>query len=121
MRGTFKVNISRVRSKIGEAVTAKAERITQKLVDGFIEASPVYSGSFRASWNVSEGYPDFRVVTGGSKEAPLPAPEFKIKAKTVFPVFYITNGQPYAQMLEYGWSYLQAPYGVVRVTIASLY
>lgn len=120
MKGHFRVDIGRIRAKIGEAVTERAERITQKLVDGFIELSPVDSGNFRASWNVSEGYPEYVVVTEGMRGEAISAPVFTVKAKTLFPVFYITNGQPYAEALEYGWSKTQAPYGMVRMTIASL-
>lgn len=121
MQGSFRVDVRRVRSKIGESVTRRAERVTQRLVDAFIADSPVDTGSFRASWNVSEGYPEFKVVNGGSTEAPLGPPFFVVKAKSHFPVFFITNGQPYGQMLEHGWSHTQAPYGIVRVNIAGLY
>ena len=121
MKGSFRVDIRRVRAKIGEAVTQRAERITQNLVDGFIDLSPVDTGNFRASWNVTEGFPDYVVTIGGVTGAPLQAPVFKVKAKSMFPVFYITNGQPYGESLENGWSRTQAPYGMVRITIASLY
>lgn len=121
MKGYFRVDIGRIRAKLGESVTKRAERITQKLVDGFIDLSPVDSGNFRASWNVSEGYPDYVIVTNGVRGAAISAPTFTVKAKSLFPVFYITNGQPYAEALEYGWSKTQAPYGMVRITIASLH
>lgn len=120
MRGSFRVDVNRVRSKIGEGVTKKAERLTTRLVNGFIDLSPVASGSFRASWNVSEGVPIFKVVDGGNPDVPLPPPMFLVKAKSHFPIFFITNGQPYGQRLEHGWS-KKAPYGMVRVTIAGLY
>ncbi len=117
--GSFRVDLNRVRSKIGEAVKVKAERITQKLVDSFVEDSPVYSGNFRASWNISEGFPIYRSELGGSPASILPAPSFNVKAKTLFPVFFITNGKPYARFLEYGGSN-QAPLGIIRINIASL-
>lgn len=120
MKGTFRVNTSRIRSNLGESVGKKAERVTQKLVDQFIERSPVRTGNFRASWNVSEGFPVFKMVVDGSVAAVLGPPTILVKAKQMFPVFYITNGQPYGQRLEYGWSKTQAPYGIIRVTIASL-
>src|SRR5690606_4315231 len=100
-------------------VKHKAERITQKLVDGFIERSPVRTGNFRAAWNVSEGSPVFKYVLDGSVANVLPAPKFNVKAKGQFPVFYITNGQPYGVTLEEGSS-TQAPYGVVRLNIAGM-
>jgi hypothetical protein len=104
---------------MGEKVKEKAERVAQKLVNGFIEMSPVYRGHFRASWNVSEGVPRFVQATGGSPESPLAAPHITVRATSQAPIFYITNGQPYGQKLEYGSSD-QAPYGIVRVTIGSM-
>lgn len=120
MQASFRVNFKQIRDKIGESVQVKAERLTQQLVDSFIRDSPVRSGAFRASWNVSEGTPIF--VTFGRVRNPvntISAPTFKVKARSKFPVFFITNGQPYAQVLEYGSS-KQAPAGIVRINIASL-
>lgn len=119
MRASFRVDLNRVRSKIGEGVKVKAERIAQKLVDSFIRDSPVYSGNFRASWNVTEGFPIYVRALGGSPSNPTTAPRIVVKARNNFPVFFITNGQPYAQKLEYGSS-KQAPSGIIRINIASL-
>jgi len=119
MKASFRVDLNRIRSKVGEGVRTKAERITQQLVNGFIRDSPRWSGAFQASWNVSEGTPIFISVGRGRKPDTFAAPVIVVKAKTNFPVFFITNGQPYAQKLEYGWSD-QAPMGIVRVNIASL-
>lgn len=120
MKGQFVVNTARFRKRIGENVTRRAERITQSLVNGFIDRSPVWSGDFRASWNVSEGTPVYIERTDGKPDNPTAPPNFTVRARTQFPVFYITNGQPYAERLEYGWSHTQAPYGVVRITIAGM-
>lgn len=120
MNGRWHLNLDRFKSRISESVQKKAERITQQLVDGFIEASPVLTGNFRASWTVSEGHPVFRYVLDGSTASVLPAPKIRVKAQAQFPVFYITNGQPYAQKIENGWSRTKAPYGVVRLTIAGM-
>lgn len=117
--GRFSVNYSRIRSKIGESVKGKAERITQKLVDSFVRDSPVFTGNFRASWNVSQGFPQYIVEKSGSKASPLGAPTFVVKAQSNFPVFFITNGQPYGKKLENGSS-TQAPLGIIRVNIAGL-
>lgn len=119
MQASFRVDVGRVRSRLNETVKRKAERITQFLVDGFIERSPVRTGRFRKSWNVSEGMPVFLKIDEVNVTGVLSAPKIVVKATSNFPVFYITNGQPYAQKLEYGSS-KQAPYGMVRVTIASL-
>lgn len=119
MRASFRVDLNRVRSKIGESVKVKAERITQKLVDSFIRDSPVYRGNFRASWNVTEGFPVYVRALDGNPSNPSTAPKIIVKARNNFPVFFITNGQPYGKVLEYGSSN-QAPNGIIRINIASL-
>ena len=119
MQARWDLRLDRFRSRMGEAVQQKAERVTQTLVDRFIDRSPVRTGNYRAAWNVSEGQPVFKYVLDGSLGAVLPKPKFNVKAKSQFPVFFITNGQPYAQVIENGSS-AQAPYGVVRVTIAGM-
>lgn len=119
MDGRWNLKLDRFRSRIGEGVKQKAERVTQTLVDKFIKDSPVLRGHFRASWNVSETLPVFIEVGGGSPDSPLGPPAIRVRASTQFPVFYITNGQPYGQKLENGNS-TQAPLGIVRVNIASM-
>lgn len=120
MKMAFDFDISKFRSQLGEAVQKKAERITQQIVNGVIARSPVDSGAFRQSWNVSEGRPIYiQVGRGRGNGSPLPAPRITVTATTQFPVFYITNGQPYAEELENGSSG-QAPAGMVRVTLASI-
>jgi hypothetical protein len=119
IRARWDLRLDRFRSRIGENVKQKAERITQKLIDEFIDRSPVRTGNFRAAWNVSEGSPIFKYVLDGSTLSILPAPKFNVKASTLFPVFFITNGQPYAQKLESGTS-TQAPHGVIGETLTGM-
>lgn len=119
MQANFRVDLSRIRSKLRESASQKAVRITQKLVDSFIARSPVFSGNFRASWNVSEGKATYIRIESGAPQVVLPPPVIRVTAVGNLPVFYITNGQPYANALEYGWSN-QAPLGIIRVTLASL-
>lgn len=119
LQGRWDLKLDRFKSRIGEKVTQKAVRITQHLVTEFVDRSPVLTGKFRRSWGVYERVPHFYKAEGGTAGAPLPAPNIQVSTTTVFPVFYITNGQPYAKKLEYGASN-QAPYGIVRVTIGGM-
>lgn len=119
MKGRWDLKLGRFRSRIGEDVKRKAERVTQTVVDRLIANSPVYRGRFRASWTVSEGFPVFNLIMDGSPESPLPPPRITVKANRGYPIFFITNAQPYGQILEYG-NYRQAPYAVVRQVIAGM-
>lgn len=101
---------------------------------GFQHGSPVWSGRFRKSHNVSIG------VVDGSVSAPNPAakfvnwpdePESVLSAKGVayvrgvleklrpFDIVYISNSVPYAKKLEEGYS-PKAPEGVYDVAASTL-
>lgn len=107
--------------KVFEKMTVnKVEQVCRQIYDGVVKRSPVLTGSYRASWTINLGSPNFDVVSGGSATAPLSPPTFQFPSgfKLGTPVF-IANGQPYAARMETGWS-KQAPAGVVRVTLAEL-
>lgn len=102
---------------------------------GFQHGSPVWSGRFKASHNVSIG------VVDGDVAAPNPAVEFirwpeepdrVLSAKGVayvrgvleklrpFDIVYISNSLPYARRIEAGDFSMKAPNGVYNVTAATL-
>jgi hypothetical protein len=85
-----------------------------------VRFSPVYTGSFRASWRVALSAPDHSMTTGGSPQNPLPGAEFEWPPgyKLGYSVV-ISNNQPYAELIEYGHLSDQAPQGVLRLAIAS--
>lgn len=102
-----------------DAVVTKTRTTTHKLFDAFVLRSPVYTGSYRASWRIAFDTPDPSITDGGGPAAPLPPPKFqwppgfKVGMQVI-----ISNNQPYAERIEYGWSQ-QAPHGVVRTVVAS--
>jgi hypothetical protein len=106
-----------IRTFLGGEVRKKAEQTAQLLFMTCVDLSPVYTGNFRASWNVSEKIPIYKDIYGGSPESPLAPPSVKVKATSDFPKFYITNGKPYAVKIEEGWSRTQAPAGVMREAV----
>lgn len=84
-------------------------------------APPGYvGGRFRANWQYSLNY-----VPISNTNAVDPSGEKVISQITadvesaggVPAVHYITNTLPYAQRLEEGWSYRQAPNGMVGLTV----
>jgi hypothetical protein len=103
-----------------DKVVVQLKRYVGEIFTGVVSRSPVLTGSFRASWHVSFGVPEFVEINHADSLAPRPPPTFAWPDGYVIgqPI-YITNGQPYAQRLEYGWS-SQAPHGIIRVTLASV-
>ena len=105
-------------TSFGETVHAQVRELTRKralaIFDFCVDYSPVDSGAYRASWNISEGSPEYKFVGRQprfSTELPPPA---RPKLSTLFyRTFFVTNGAPYAGLLEDGWSD-KAPAGVVR-------
>ena len=107
--------------------TSDFERVTEQRVRTFVRdiylgavnRSPVYTGSYRASWRIGFGSPDGSVTTGGSPEVPLSRPPFYWpKAYIMGETVFVSNNQPYANAIERGHS-KQAPTGVLALAVAS--
>lgn len=102
-------------------VQASVYELTRKralaIFEACVKLSPVDSGAYRASWNVSENEPVFiyagKPIERGVVLKPPSLPRLSTK---FYRKFYVTNGAPYALRLENGWSG-QAPYGVLRQAI----
>ena len=81
------------------------------------------SGRYRASWFLNERTPTEKVAqehdghASEGTELPVPgAPTLKLGK---YPVVFLTNGLPYAQRIEDGWSTQKAPDGVLKLTLAA--
>ena len=97
-----------IRDKVGEAFRYA------------VRISPVYSGAYRASWRVSFNTPRTGVTDGRSPMNPIRGaafrwpPGFRLGYTVI-----ISNNQPYAELIEAGWSN-QAPTGVARLAALKL-
>jgi hypothetical protein len=89
-------------------VARKALRVATEVWDLTVDLTPVQSGELRASWNLSQGKPNYTTVglPGSSSNfaSPLPRP-----SKPNLPevdlndaVYFVTNGKSYASYVEYG-------------------
>lgn len=83
--------------------------------------TPVQTGQLRASWNVSEGAPDYSTVdSGGSISSPLPPPQQpRLALRDAFPEVFICNGKPYAGYVEDGTAKM-GPRGMVARALANV-
>jgi len=80
-----------------------------------VQLSPVYSGAYRASWRVSYNYAREDVTNGRTNLNPIRGAAFRWPPGFKWgDTVIISNNQPYAELIEYGWS-SQAPFGVLRV------
>jgi hypothetical protein len=89
-------------------VVKKAMETATTVWEIAVDLTPVNSGELRASWNLSQGEPNFTTVgspDGASRSGvPIGKP-----GKPILPevdlsdaVFYVTNGKRYASYVEYG-------------------
>lgn len=80
-----------------------------------VKLSPVYTGAYRASWRISFNVARTDVTAPGTPENPRRGAAFRWPAGfKLGDTVIISNAQPYAELIEYGWSN-QAPLGVMRV------
>lgn len=101
------------------------EGVVLELSTRMVMRSPVDTGKFRGNWQIGDGGPDTRVDSTFDRQALGSAPShdsfdrWQDQLEGVLPgtIIYITNSLPYAARLEYGYSKLQAPAGMVRVTL----
>jgi hypothetical protein len=97
----------------------RALEIAEKVFVGVVERTPVRTGQLRASWRASLGSVDTSKVFHTDPASPLPPPIFPLKVVPVNSIIHISNSHKYVIPIEFGHS-KQAPYGMVRVTLASL-
>lgn len=88
-----------------------------------VARTPVLSGALRAAWYASYGSPVY-VYTDLNKRqvtVPIMAPAFPLQydRKKAWHIF-ITNGAPYAQRVEDGWSD-KAPQGMLRISVMEVF
>lgn len=106
------------KQQLEEFAEEGVKEIAGSIFRAAVRLSPVYTGAFRASWRVSFNFAREDVTEGRSPQNPIRGAAFRWPSGfKLGDTVIISNAQPYAEMLEYGWSD-QAPYGVLRVAVA---
>lgn len=98
--------------KVGPRAYSKAKKLAIDMFTYVVNHSPVESGSYRASWNLSFDRTRSKFIDNRGNSNVLPPPTIP-KLPDKFTKLYVTNGAPYAEALENGWSQ-QAPLGILR-------
>lgn len=116
---SFSLDVSEFAQKTGRDIDTVRKTVALDLFLGIIIQSPVDTGRFRNNWNPSANKPNFRTTESVDKSGSNAIGNVKatIQASNSTDSLHLSNGLPYAQRLEYGWS-KQAPSGMVRVNIA---
>jgi len=107
--------------QLNELAEEEIKKFTGDLFRAAVKFSPVYTGSFRASWRVSFNIPREDVTNRDNPAAPIRGASFRWPSGfKLGDTVIVSNNQPYAERLEYGWS-KKAPLGILSLAIASAY
>lgn len=124
-------------AKFAKKARGRADLVVKKIVidvaTGLVEKSPVgdgdywlqppppgyVGGRFRGNWQFALNAPDIETSERTDKTGAVTIASIvgKIPDEAAGLVHYITNSLPYAERLEDGWSYRQAPNGMVKLTV----
>lgn len=119
---SFAFDLRRFAEKAGANAEQVVRKTTAELAKKVVEKTPVDTGRARANWQFGDGAMtsgtlDETDKTGDPTKDRL---EEEILRSRVGGVTYIQNNLPYALRLEYGWSRIQAPNGMVRTSMAEV-
>lgn len=109
------------KQELEEMAEEEIKQAVGEIFRAAVKLSPVYSGAFRASWRVSFNAPREDVTDGRPPPNPIRGAAFRWPSGfKLGDTVIISNNQPYAEFIEYGGWSNQAPFGVLRVAIASV-
>lgn len=97
-------------------VREKTRKTAIAIFEYCVKYSPVDSGAYRASWTISDYQNDYFVGRQKPGVVLPPPPTPQHLSTKFYRTFYVSNGAPYALLIEEGHSD-QAPSGVVRQAI----
>jgi hypothetical protein len=124
----FRLSERVAREHIERVVQLAVQKIAMQCLTGIVLRTPVDTGRARSNWHVSieapvldqrEPYSPGAGLGAGERanaQAAISAGTAVIGRAPAFGMIFISNGLPYINRLEHGWSG-QAPAGMVRVTL----
>lgn len=126
--GSFSQNVEAFAKKTGLTMTTICQKVAMEAFKRVIEKSPVDTGRFRANWGVQVNSPHAGdtenldpTPTGPGTGGPtvFKSAEAVSKWNGVGSIF-LCNNVIYSVPLEYGHSKIQAPAGMIRVTVSEM-
>jgi hypothetical protein len=116
---SFGLQLARFVEKAKTNTDVVIRKVAVEMLDRIVDRTPVDTGRARANWQTTIGSPAMSPTgaedkSGSSAKA---AGGAVIASFNIGQTVWLSNALPYAGRLEYGSS-LQAPAGMVRVTVA---
>lgn len=110
-------NLTNYKNTVDALVYELTNKKAYQVFDICVAISPIDSGAYRASWTIQEGSPaNYFIGRQPRGLPPLNKPSRPRLSTLFYRKLYVSNGSPYAQRIEDGWSN-QAPAGVMSVAV----
>lgn len=93
---TWSSDIEKAANLLGITVSNMVRLLALHIFSGIVQKTPVDKGYLRAAWNLSLNREEYVTTPGVSGNHNLPS------QLGLFPRVFITNGLPYAAVVEYG-------------------
>lgn len=115
----FALDLRKFAKKAGDNAEKVVRAVALDVTYSVVDMSPVDTGRFKNNWNVNVSSIDrmTRDTTDASGAASKARADSALISFTIGQNIYISNSLPYAQRLEDGYSKIQAPSGMVKVTL----
>lgn len=122
---SFSVDVSKWVERTGDTVEQASADVMLALFRGVILDTPVLEGHLRGNWIPTKGSP----AEASAPLSPDPTGNNSLNRVTKFMgsqdlqddfSIYLTNNLPYAHRIEYGWSTIKAPEGMVRKNVKKI-
>ena len=120
--GNFSIALKAFENKAAGNMRTVIQKIGMEAFKRVIEKSPVDTGRFRANWGVQIGspYAGRSEIFDKDGQRTISKMTVDVAAWNAQGRIYLCNNLAYSIPLEYGHSKVQAPAGMVRVTVAEM-
>lgn len=120
--GSFSIALRAFENRAAGNMRLVIQKIALEAFKRVVEKSPVDTGRFRANWGVKIGSPYAGQVEAFDRDGARTISKLTVDvaAWNAQGSIYLCNNLAYSIPLEYGHSKVQAPAGMVRVTVAEM-
>lgn len=104
MRGSasFNANFRTIQRDIDDLVVKETEKVANAVWTEAVRISPIWTGAYVNSWLVSYGSPTFVYADSYKRSGGGSRPSSPAVAGQPYQLAYVTNGAPYATLVEFG-------------------
>ena len=118
---SFSTDVHRIAKDMEATAEQLAAAVFITIFNNVIADTPVDEGRLRGNWQTTKDSPAASDINRIQKPKRSGPATDEVNAKVNKPaVYYLTNNLPYAERIEYGYSKVKAPEGMVRKNVLRL-